>query len=123
MVLPISEATRPRTPPPVAPTDEAWRAMTQEERERLLVTILDALSDPRRRMMEDLEAKAEEAQAQADQAMKGLREALVALLGNRGIQCPDEARTRISSCHDPATLQRWLLRAMTAGALDEVFAP
>jgi Uma2 family endonuclease len=73
-------------------------------------------------MMEDLEARAEEAQTQAEQAMNGLREALMAMLEARRIPCPDETRVRLLSCHEPAALQRWLLRAMSAGTLDEVFA-
>jgi Uma2 family endonuclease len=80
-------------------------------------------------MMENLEARAEQAQAQAEQAqaqaeqaMTGLRDAILTLLDTRRIPCPDEARARLLSCQEPAVLQRWLLRAMTAGTLDEVFA-
>src|SRR5271156_4997428 len=39
-------------PLPIAPTQEAWRAMTADERERFLVQVNDALSDPRRTMSE-----------------------------------------------------------------------
>ncbi|AUX21561.1 uncharacterized protein SOCEGT47_020470 [Sorangium cellulosum] len=73
-------------------------------------------------MMESLEARAEQAQGQAEQAMKGLREAILAALEMRRMPCPDEARARLLSCQEPATLQRWLLRAMNAGSLDDVFA-
>lgn len=37
---------------PIAPTAEAWRTMTPEQRERLLLQVLDALSDPRSLMSE-----------------------------------------------------------------------
>jgi hypothetical protein len=70
---------------------------------------------------EHAQAEAGRAQAQAEQAMTGLRDAILALLGARQIPCPDEARARLQSCDDPATLQRWLLRATTAGSSDEVF--
>ncbi|WP_437561636.1 hypothetical protein [Sorangium sp. So ce542] len=107
--------------------------MTPAERERLLVQILDALST---RTMASLESRAEQAQAHAEQAqaraqqaqaraeaaMAGLREALLAALAMRGIPCPDEPRARLLACQDPATLQRWLLRAMSARSLDEVLA-
>ncbi|KYF86930.1 hypothetical protein BE20_25435 [Sorangium cellulosum] len=80
-------------------------------------------------MMASLESRAEQAQAQAEQAqvqaeaaMAGLREALLAALAMRDIPCPDEARARLLACQDPATLQRWLLRAMSARSLDEVLA-
>ncbi|WP_437925115.1 Uma2 family endonuclease [Sorangium sp. So ce291] len=80
-------------------------------------------------MMESLEARAEQAQAQAEQAqaqaeqaMAGLREAILAALSMRQIPCLDEARARLLACQEPATLQRWLLRAMSAGSLDEIFA-
>jgi hypothetical protein len=44
------------------------------------------------------------------------------LLGARGIACSDADRARLSSCTDVGTLQRWLLKATTAGVADEVFS-
>lgn len=73
-------------------------------------------------MMESLGTKAQQAQEQADQALQGLREGLLAILDVRGISCPDEARARIQSCAEPSTLRRWLLRSKTAAAVDEVFS-
>ena len=43
----------PASPPPalpVGPREDAWRALTSEERERFLVKVNDALSDPRSTM-------------------------------------------------------------------------
>ncbi len=81
------------------------------------------------RMVADLGARAEDAQAQLDtaqatkeQALTGLRESLVALLGARGIPCSEEARARLTACDDVATLRRWLVRAATAGTEEEVFS-
>lgn len=81
-------------------------------------------------MIENLGTKAQEAQTQAEQAraqiepaLQGLREGLLAILDVRGIACPDEARARIESCAEPATLRRWLFRSKTAGGVDEVFSP
>jgi Uma2 family endonuclease len=51
-------ATKVAAPPsplrslPIAPTEEEWRAMSPDERERLLLKVLDALSDPRAAMSE-----------------------------------------------------------------------
>ena len=88
------------------------------------------------RMLVDLEARAEEAasqatqaqaqatqaQEQATQALSALRKGIAAFLGARGLIVSDEARARLSSCSDPATLQRWLIRATTAGTLEDIFA-
>jgi Uma2 family endonuclease len=74
------------------------------------------------RMVAYLEERSGAAQAQAEAAQEALREGIVALLGARGITCSEEARMRLSSCVDAAVLQRWLFRAMTAGAEGEVFA-
>ncbi len=67
-------------------------------------------------------AKAEQAAASAEQAINGLRAGVLAALEARKIPCPDEARARVMGCDDPRTLQRWLLRALTAGTLAEVLA-
>ncbi len=81
-----------------------------------------------RGIVEDLEIKADEAQtqadqarAQADQALAGLREAILALLHARGLTCSDEARARVLSCADMETLKRWLVRATTAGSVEDVW--
>jgi Uma2 family endonuclease len=73
-------------------------------------------------MVESLEAKAEQAEAQADAALAGLRSGVLAALEMRNLHCPDELRERVLSCDDPATLQRWLLRAMTAAAAADALA-
>lgn len=72
-------------------------------------------------MVERLEARAdaeaERATREADHAraaLDGLRTAVLAALGARGVSCPDELRARVLACDDPAALQRWLLRALTA---------
>lgn len=80
-------------------------------------------------MVEALEAKADEAAAKADeaaatvdQALAGLRTGILAVLETRGIPCPDDARALVASCQDPVTLQRWLLRALTASTAAEALA-
>ena len=67
-------------------------------------------------------AQATQAQEQAAQALAALRGGIVALLGARAIACSEEARARLASCVDAPTLQRWLFRAMSAGAVEKVFA-
>lgn len=85
------------------------------------------------RMMAGLEARADEAEAQLQeaqaqaqaaqaQAQAALREGIAALLGARGLACSDADRARLAACTDMSTLQRWLLRATSAGAAEEVFS-
>ncbi|WP_437731780.1 Uma2 family endonuclease [Sorangium sp. So ce1335] len=83
---------------------------------------LEARAEQAQAQAEQAQAQAAQAQAQAEQAMAGLREAILATLSLRGIACPDEPRARLLACQEPATLQRWLLRAMSAGSLDEILA-
>jgi hypothetical protein len=73
-------------------------------------------------MVEDLEAKADEAAAKAEQAISGLRGGVLAALEARGLPCPAHLRARLMSCDEPATLQRWLLRALSASTAAEAFA-
>ena len=80
-------------------------------------------------MVESLETKADEATARAEQtqvkmeqAVAGLRAGVLTALETRGIPCPDEIRSRVAACEDPAILQRWLLRAFSAGSAAEALA-
>ncbi|WP_159397072.1 Uma2 family endonuclease [Sorangium cellulosum] len=83
---------------------------------------LEARAEQAQAQAEQAQAQAEQAQAQAEQAMMGLQDAILAALEMRRIACSEEARLRLRSCQEPATLQRWLLRAMSARTLDELFA-
>ena len=69
-------------------------------------------------MVEELSVKAD----QAVQAIEALRAGLLALLAARGLAVTDEARDRVTLCDDPAMLQRWLLRAVSAASVEEVLA-
>lgn len=93
------------------------------------------LIDRIRGMMQDLETKADQAQAQAEQAQsqtdqaqteaeqarEAMRTSILALLTARG-PCPDEVRAQVSACGDLATLQRWLLRAASGGTIAEILS-
>jgi Uma2 family endonuclease len=72
--------------------------------------------------IEAASAQIEAASAQAQQALGALREAITALLDARGVACTGVDRDRLAACGDVSTLQRWLLRATTAGSAAEVFA-
>jgi hypothetical protein len=49
-------------------------------------------------------------------------DALFAVLGARGIAVDDTGRASILACRDLATLDRWIIRAVTAPTLDAIFA-
>jgi|SRR5580700_6681484 hypothetical protein len=114
---------------PIAPTEEEWRAMSPSERKRLLVRILDVLSDARAAKVEQAaskveraEAKADENAARADRAIAALRAGILTALDTRGIAATDDLRARVLSCDEPATLQRWLLRALEVTLATEIFS-
>jgi hypothetical protein len=79
-------------------------------------------------IQEAARAQAAEAQAEARalaaeaQTLAALRDGIAALLGARGLACSDADRARLAACAEMSTLQRWLLRATSAGTADEVFA-
>src|SRR5262249_43441144 len=68
------------------------------------------------------QARLTEAQAQCAVALAALQGGIAAGLGARGIDCSHEVRARLCSCTDAATLERWLLRAVSAGSVEEVFS-
>ena len=67
-------------------------------------------------------AELAEANTRAEQVVSGLRATVLALLEARGLPCPEEARARVEACDDPATLQRWILRAATASSAEEALS-
>jgi Uma2 family endonuclease len=81
-------------------------------------------------MVQDSEAKADQAAmeavrsaADAVQAKAGLRAGILAALDTRGLSVSGALRERIASCEDPATLQRWLLRALSASRAEDAIDP
>lgn len=124
----------------MGPSVEAWAAMTPAAREAFLLDVIDYHSRSGRRewgdwsaelfgtddlidrltgMVGRLEARADAAAEQAEAALDGLRAAVLATLEARGVACPDDLRARVLASDDPAALQRWLLRALTAATADE----
>ncbi|WP_211245698.1 hypothetical protein [Actinomadura oligospora] len=61
------------------------------------------------------------AEGRAEGRIVGRMEVLLDLLAAKGFELSEADRTRVVSCSDTATLQRWLVRAVRAGSLDEVF--
>ncbi|MEV7219624.1 hypothetical protein AB0N98_07015 [Streptomyces sp. NPDC093681] len=48
-------------------------------------------------------------------------EDILLLLGDRGVEVPEEARERILGCQDLEVLDLWVRRAVTAVSVAEVF--
>ncbi|MER7044480.1 hypothetical protein [Streptomyces jumonjinensis] len=48
-------------------------------------------------------------------------EAILMFLEQRGIDIPDDARERITSCDDPETMHHWLTRSATAPSAEAIF--
>ncbi|MFT3775960.1 MAG: Uma2 family endonuclease [Minicystis sp.] len=71
---------------------------------------------------QEQEARAQEQEARAQQAVARLGTAVVTILTVRGIEVTPEARDRILSCSDVATLERWLQRAATVNRAEDLLA-
>lgn len=63
-----------------------------------------------------------QAKGRAEGRAEGRAVAVLDLLEARGIAVASEDRARVMACTDEAMLSRWLHRAVTAAATDEVFA-
>ncbi|MEV0743944.1 Rpn family recombination-promoting nuclease/putative transposase [Streptomyces sp. NBC_00184] len=53
---------------------------------------------------------------------EGIAQGILLFLARSGVDVPDEACERITTCGDPDTLNRWLLRAPAAQSVEDVFA-
>jgi hypothetical protein len=63
-----------------------------------------------------------EAKGKAEGKVEGKAEALLAVLAARGVRVTEVARAKILACPDQATLDRWLVRAVTAASVDEALS-
>lgn len=61
-----------------------------------------------------------EAKGRAEGEAKGRAETLLRILRHRGVAVPDDARERIMSCTDVATLDTWVDRALDAHSIKDV---
>ncbi|MFI6966390.1 hypothetical protein [Streptomyces sp. NPDC050255] len=61
-------------------------------------------------------------EGRAEGRAEGIAQGILLFLARAGVDVPDEARERITTCGDLETLNRWLLRAPTAQSVEDVFA-
>lgn len=52
---------------------------------------------------------------------QGVARAVLIVLEARGLPVSDEVRERVGACKDVQRLEHWLVRAVTAESVDEVF--
>jgi len=52
--------------------------------------------------------------------LRGRAESLLQILAVRGVQVDEEAKQRILTCTDVATLDRWFARALNANTLSDI---
>lgn len=57
----------------------------------------------------------------AEGEAKGEAKSVLIVLEARGVPVSEEARVRIVGCTDLAVLESWVVRAMTAGSVEELF--
>ncbi|WP_437562740.1 Uma2 family endonuclease [Sorangium sp. So ce542] len=86
-----------------------------------LVGKLERMIEAAEARIEREQARAEQEQARAEQALGRLSAAILMILGARGISASEEAKGRILSETDLRVLERWLQRAATATAVEELF--
>jgi PD-(D/E)XK nuclease family transposase len=67
-------------------------------------------------------AEARWAEGETAGVVKGKVEAVLAILTTRGVSVSHEVRARIEDCKDAATLDRWIVRAVTGASAEEILS-
>lgn len=91
------------------PAAEIWR--------KLVVVDLSFYKSP---LFQEVREEAR-AEARAEGVTERAAEDVLSVLDKRGIDIPEEARTRITDCDDPDILRGWLRQAAIATSIDDVF--
>jgi len=110
-------------------------AVTDADRLRMTAIILKLASDAARQILEAMMTTADYektfierihdqgiAEGEARGEARGKAEAVLKLLEARGLAATDEQRQQVTSSTNPAQLDLWFDRAITAGTAAEVFA-
>ncbi len=88
---------------------------------RFTMAELDAYQKTRDEIRQVLEiSKARWVEGRVEGKVEGKVEAILAVLAARGVAVGQEARARIEACKDAATLDRWIVRAVTAASAEEI---
>ncbi|MBT2369245.1 hypothetical protein J7E88_29010 [Streptomyces sp. ISL-10] len=60
-------------------------------------------------------------EGRAEGRAESLADAVLLVLQQRGLDVPDEARQRITTCDDTQLMRTWLTRAVTAATAEAIF--
>ncbi|MFG1798490.1 hypothetical protein [Nocardia sp. NPDC049149] len=62
-------------------------------------------------------------EGKAEGEIEGKAKSLLGLIATKRLEVTPEAQTKITSCTDPAQLDQWMQRLLTATTIEEIFAP
>lgn len=111
---------------PSDPQNEPWVDILADV--RYLIEQVPDLSPEEQRIMTELRQRWEREKtelrsaAMAEGQAKGKAEGILTMLRARGLSVSESVRTRVLSCKDLSMLDRWLVRAATAGSDTDVIA-
>ena len=108
---------------PVALQEAQRNAILSLLSERMLVWLEEMQMNPDKIPMSPAALRFKKhmkAEGLAEGLAEGERKALLTLLGTRGLPVSAEERAAIDGCKDPATLDQWIVRAVSAGSVAEV---
>jgi hypothetical protein len=98
-------------------------ALELANKAKFTVAELQAYEKVRDEIRQVLEiAEARWAEGETAGIVKGKVEALLAVLAARGFSVGHEVRARMEACKDAATLDRWIVRAVTAASAEEILS-
>jgi hypothetical protein len=80
------------------------------------------VSTTKNRYMSDW-ARQQHAEGLAEGLAEGRAGSIITFLSARGIEVPDEARTKITSCTDLEQLDQWIQRAAVAERIEDLGGP
>jgi hypothetical protein len=98
-----------------------WYAQLLREYTSNNKRISRALEELMETTFKDVFAERHREQGREEGMVEAASSVLLAVLAARSFTVVDQVRTLISTCSDPAQLERWATRAVMAGTLDEVF--
>ena len=98
--------------------EREWKAEQAEAR----IEQAEANAEQARLASEEDRRSAEQAKATIARAVIDMRTGILAALGSRQLVVTDDLRARVLACDDLTLLQRWLLRALSAGSAEEALS-
>ncbi|MFH8578875.1 hypothetical protein [Streptomyces zaomyceticus] len=96
-----------------SPAKELWRSLVAVDLSFYTSYLSEEIRD---------EGRAEGRDEGRDEGLaQGSAAAILIVLEQRGLDVPDDLRARVTACDDPELLRRWLVRAVTVSAAEDIF--